>query len=208
MRYLLTVFPFILIAGSYGCYLLIVKKEYVKLIYRVILYGIIIGGIAATITTYIPREMYDLEKGSPQPDFKKGYTIIKNIRKEGDIIISPHTHLSKIYLHDRGFWLPISLNGRTSEIAANTVNGGDYYTGAPIIPDRASLENILSTMHGYIIIDSMAKTRLKDTFTYIINHPNIAPVYYEKGETDDIVAIYAFGIGEKITPVIVSEQIQ
>ena len=102
--------------------------------------------------------------------------------------------MSKIYLGDRGLWLPISLNGRSQEIIANNINGGDYYTGAPIIPDRAALEYILTTMHGYIIIDSMAKVRLKDTFTYIINHPRIIPVYYEKSSTNDVIVVYGFGI--------------
>lgn len=195
MRYLLVVFPFLLIAGSYGLYLIVAKKDYLQPIHRLIFYSIIIGIFASTMATFIPTEWYHLEVGSPQPDFKKGYMIIKNLQKEGDIIISPYTQLTKIYLGDRGLWLPISLTGRTSEIASNTINGGDYYTGAPIIPTIDALTNILNTEHGYIIIDSMARARLKGLFTTIIEHPRVIPVFYEESPTHDIIAVYAFGIG-------------
>ncbi len=194
MRYILPVFPFLLIIACYSIYLLAIKTSYTKEIYQIFLYCGIIAVISIPIITLLPRTIYNLEIGSPQPNFKIGYGAIKKLQKDGDIIISPYTQLSKIYLGNRGSWLPISLNGRTSEIASNTINGGDYYTGAPIIPDRAALENILNTQRGYIIIDSMAKARLKDTFTYIINHPNIIPVYYEKSPTNDIIAVYGFGL--------------
>ena len=91
-------------------------------------------------------------------------------------------------------WLPISLNGKSNEITDNNINGGDYYTGAPIIADRVELEKILMTKSGYIILDSMAKTRLKDTFTYIVDHPRIIPVYYEKSATNDVIVVYGFGL--------------
>ena len=159
-----------------------------------ILYFIIIGAVAFTTSTFIPQSIYNLESGSPQPNFKKAYTIINNLKKNGDVIISPYTHLSKIYLDDKGLWLPISLTGRTSEITANTINGGDYYTGAPIIPDQTALENILNTMHGYIVIDSMAKVRLKGLLTAIINHPRVTLLYDNKSATNDVVAVYSFGI--------------
>ncbi len=192
MRYLLTLFPFILIAGCYGSYLIVTNQKYIKNAYAILMYGCIILAIAAPALTFIPKTLYDLEVGSPQPDFKQGYGFIKKLQKEGDVVISPHTHLSKIYLNDKGFWLPISLNGRSSEIAGNNINGGDYYTGAPIIPDRSALEYLLSTLHGYIIIDGMAQVRLKDIFTYIINHPSVVPVYFIQSDTNDTVAIYQF----------------
>jgi hypothetical protein len=196
MRYLLTIFPFLLIAGSYGIYLLIVKKEYMKSTYRVAIYLLIVGGIASTMTVFIPQNIYNLEIGSPQPNFKKAYSAVQKIKTSEDLVISPYTHLSKIYLNDRGLWLPISLTGRTSEIAANTINGGDYYTGAPIIPNKESLDQILNTYHGYIIIDDMARVRLKDTFTFLVNHPRVAPAYYEENETGETIVVYGFGIGE------------
>lgn len=194
LRYFLTIFPFLLVAGSYGIYLIIVKKEYTKPIIRMIFYIVLMGSIASTVIILIPQKIYQLETGSPQPNFKKGYAVIQQLQKKEDLIISPYTHLSKIYLGNKGIWLPISLTGRTNEIIAHTINGRDYYTGAPIV-SNAELITILDTSHGYIIIDSMARARLKGLFTSIIEHPRIAPVFYEKSPTNDIIAVYAFGIG-------------
>ncbi len=192
MRYLLTIFPFLLIGGAYGSYLIITSQKFLKPILNNVLYVGIVISIVASSLTFLPKVMYNLEIGSPQPDFKQGYAIIKKLQKENDIIISPYTHLSKIYLDNKGFWLPISLTGRASEITRNTINGTDYYTGAPIISDRSMLEYMLSTVHGYIIIDDMAKSRLRETFTYIINHPSVVPVYYIKNSTNESIAIYQF----------------
>lgn len=205
MRYLLTIFPFLIIIGCYGIYLIIIKKDYTEKIYQLCLYLCIVIFMSVSTVTLLPQTIYNLETGSPQPNFKTGYTIIDNLRKEGDIIISPYTQLSKIYLQDKGLWLPISLTGYTNEITRNTINGNDYYTGAPIIPDEIALKNILDTMHGYIIIDSMAKKRLKETFTLIINHHQITPIYYESNDaTNDIIAVYEFG--KKIQSVHINDQ--
>jgi len=195
MRYLLSVFPFLLVAASAGLYLLIVKEDYIKPIYRDIIYIIVIGALASTVATFIPQSTYKLEIGSPQPNFKNGYRAIGELRKEGDIILSPYAHLSKIYLGDRGLWLPISLTGRKSEIATYTINGGDYYTGAPIIPDAESLKHILDTNHGYIVMDSMAKIRLRDWLPTIIENPRVVIVYYEENNNSrDFIAVYGFGV--------------
>lgn len=194
MRYLLPVFPFLIIIACYSIYLLAIKTPYMKEGYQILLYCGIIAVMSIPTITLIPQTIYNLEIGSPQPNFKVGYGAIKKLKKEDDIIISPYTQLSKIYLGDKGLWLPISLTGYANEITRNTINGTDYYTGAPIIADQVALEHILNTMHGYIIIDSMAKARLKDTFTYIINHPRVIPVYYEKSTTNDVIAVYGFGL--------------
>ncbi len=194
MRYILPIFPFLIIIGCYSIYLLTIKPQYTKEFYQVVLYCGVIILLSIPTITLIPRTIYNLEIGSPQPNFKIGYNAIKKLRKEGDVVISPYTQLSKIYLEDRGLWLPISLNGRSEEVIASNINGGDYYTGAPIIADQEAFEKILMTKSGYIILDSMAKRRLKDTFTYIIEHPRIIPVYYEKSTTNDVIVVYGFGL--------------
>lgn len=194
MRYLLPVFPFLIIIACYSIYLLAIKTPYAKEKYQLFFFCSIVAVMSIPIVTFIPKTIYNLEIGSPQPNFKIGYSAIRTLQKDDDVVISPYTQLSKIYLKDRGLWLPISLNGRSDEITNNNINGGDYYTGAPIIPDKTALEKILNTQHGYIVIDSMSKKRLKDTFTYIINHPRVIPVYYEKSTTNDVIAVYGFGL--------------
>lgn len=196
MRYLLTVFPFLIIAGTYGLYLIIIKINIIKKsIIEIIFYTVAVIALGITFCTLIPVSHYKLEIGSPQPNFKGAYTAINSLKKDDDIIISPYTHLSKIYLQDRGLWLPITLTGKRDEIIRNTINNTDYYTGAPIITDGVALQTILDTSHGYIVIDTMARIRIRELFNLIKDHPRVGTIYYNKNATGEEIAVYSFGFG-------------
>ncbi len=192
MRYLLSVFPFILILASYAIYFLMsrlfqFKNEFILgTISLMILFVINISHI-----TFSPHAVYELEKGSPQPNFKEAYASIGAQKKTNDIIISPYTQMSKIYLKDKGLWLPISLTGKKDEIAQKTIHGTDYYTGAPKINTLPEFTSLLNTKSGFVVFDLLGKTRLGKELAQTLTsfHPTLV---YHTGADFNEIWVYRF----------------
>ncbi len=131
------------------------------------------------LLTFIPQKHYPLFFGSPQPNFKEAYRFIKENKTEEDIVISPYTHLNKIYLQDIGILLPISLSGKTSQTQAIIERGFDYYTNAPVIESKEHLLELITNNTGFIVLDEMATKRLKNQFQEDkIFHFKIREVYH------------------------------
>ncbi|MCF7831351.1 MAG: glycosyltransferase family 39 protein [Candidatus Pacebacteria bacterium] len=103
-----------------------------------------------------------LDTGSPQPDFKHAYEYIKENKNPYDVVVSPYAHLTNIYLGYPETLLPISLTGRTQEFNLTiTKENTDYYTNAPIVQQDEFL-NFIHNNNGYIILDSMAISRIPE----------------------------------------------
>ncbi len=186
VRYLLTIFPLMLMLGSYSI-LQIVKKLRFKSESHV---NLLSCGLTLIILfpllTIVPTKSYPLEKGSPQPNFGEAYKIIKKTKMDGDIVISPYTHLSKIYLNDAGLWLPISLTAKTNEISQNTVDGRDYYTGAPKINSIEELKYNFNIRSGYLVIDELARVRLGIKTAEAIEASGLKEIYHSGKELNEI----------------------
>jgi 4-amino-4-deoxy-L-arabinose transferase-like glycosyltransferase len=158
-RYLLTIFPFILILAVFflekvASRLGIRKEAFVPVAVLVALCGIGYGNL-----TYIPQSLYTLERGSPQPDFKSGYEYILQHKGPDDVIVSPYAHLSKIYTGNEGLWLAIELSG-TKDVEEAVMRGTDYYTNAPTVATIDDIKNVMTSLSGYVIIDTHAYVRL------------------------------------------------
>lgn len=195
-RYLFPIFPFIIILFSYGItkFFEIIQKITKTKSYIFITLPSFILTILLIFPhlNFLPKETYLLEYGSPQPNFKEGYKIIKELKKDSDIIISPYTPLNKIYLNDIGFWLPISLSGKENELENIIYEERDYYTGAPAIINNNSLLKIINEESGFIIVDQMAKNRLGQTFNLINNHEKTKIIFEEKAPKLGNLWIYKF----------------
>ncbi len=219
MRYLFPVFPFLIIFSAYA----IIRT--LNLIYNFIIYKLKINrkplgselrvellkneNLKLTIATavaiallfphlaFIPQKHYPLKHGSPQPDFKTAYGIIKKHHEQNEqastsIIISPYAHLSKIYLNEKGILIPISLSGRITDMERLTKNNMDYYTGAPVIKNKEHFINTLNENTGFLVLDEMAKIRLKEQFkTEEIFHPKLKQIYHS-GKDFNSVWLYKF----------------
>ena len=193
IRYLLPVFPFLIILAVYFVYSLIQKIPYLlkfPIGQSIITLAIIILAFSHYLN-FSMKKFYPLEWDSPQPNFKEAYSIIKQNRQENDIIISPYTPLNKIYLGDKGFWLAISLTGKSGEIANNIINGKDYYTAAPVIENADQLLNLIENQKGFVVIDGMASSRLQAQMGGSINHPKIKEIY-KSGDGLNKIWVYQF----------------
>jgi hypothetical protein len=193
IRYLLPVFPFLIMLAVYFVYSLIQKIPYLSKFpigQSIITLTIILLAFSNHLNFSI-KEFYPLEWDSPQPNFKEAYSIIKQNRQENDAIVSPYTPLNKIYLGDKGLWLAISLTGKPEEVTSNIINGKDYYTAAPVIKEGGQLLNLIENQKGFIVIDGMASNRLKTQMGGNINHPKIKEIY-KSGNGLDKIWVYQF----------------
>ena len=195
-RYLLPLFPFIIILFCYGIEtifgtikkLLKIKPGFFSFFFS---FSIIVLFSFSSLN-FIPKKNYSLEPGSPQPNFKEAYKKIKEIKSDDDLIISPYTALSKIYLNDIGLWLPISLSGRKEELEKKLKEGKDYYTGSPIISNDEKLLEIINSKNGFIVIDQMAKNRIGKTFNLIDDNLKTKIIYHSKGPKLENIWVYQF----------------
>lgn len=99
--------------------------------------------------------------------------------------------MTKVYLGESGYWLPVSLTGRTAEIGERTINGGDYYTGAPRINSADELRTMIATKRGYIILDTMAKNRVGRDYLEVLKDPRVNLVF-RKITKNDLIELYHF----------------
>lgn len=187
MRYLFPVYPLMVMISVYAISRIVelTRKipESKKLLITILLAFLIFSGQIILK----PQNFYQSEFDSPRPDFKNAYGYISENRKEGDMIISPYAHLNRIYLNDKGHWLPISLSGKQSELQRTIVDGGyDYYVYAPIIKGIGHLKLLINNQHGFIVLDGMASLRLQGELLEITDNPNVTQVFHSGTQLNSI----------------------
>lgn len=190
-RYLLVISPFIFILLATG---LSGATEFIKDTtdrYLPITLSFIIGYCVVIGLHLTPVAHYPLESGSPQPDFKSAYELIHKTKSKDDIVIAPYTQMTSIYLGDPGYWLPVSLTGRSNEITDKTFNGTDYYTGAPKIDSPQTFKDLIATQRGYIVLDAMARARVGAEYLDALNSPRVTLVF-RKATESNLIELYHF----------------
>jgi 4-amino-4-deoxy-L-arabinose transferase-like glycosyltransferase len=194
MRYLFPMFFLLVIFSAYFLISLIKKIPLPSYLQKFKIPIILLLAIIIFFNhlVFIPQKHYSLKWGSPQPNFKEAYSIIKKEKTEKDIVISPYTHLSKIYLNDPGIWFPISLSGRTSQVKQLIEQGSDYYTGAPLIESKEHFVEILDNENGFVVLDMMATIRIRNQFREErFAHPKIEEIY-KSGSGLNAIWLYKF----------------
>ena len=197
MRYIFLVFPIMIILGTYGIWRLVdlsfMKTSKSLHVAKPVLLVILSLLVYQQFLTFTPTSFYHVETDSPRPDFSGAYKAIQKNLSDDDIIISPYAHLNQLYLGDRGYWLPISLTGKKSELEAKKARGFDFYTGAPMIENTDHLLTLFENESGYLILDEMAKIRLNERVQLIESHPEIAVIYSShQGSKLNGISVYRF----------------
>ncbi len=191
-RYLLVISPFIFVLTALAIneIMAFVRKYNDK--YLPITVTIVLGFLLFHTLSFKPQATYLLEEGSPQPPFAATYDLIKKTISPGDLVISPYTQMTNIYMGDPGYWLPVSLTGRKSEVAAKTINGRDYYTGAPKINSPEEMTDLINNHRGYIILDTMARNRLEPAMLDAIKNNKRSTLVFQKQTTNGSIQMYHF----------------
>jgi 4-amino-4-deoxy-L-arabinose transferase-like glycosyltransferase len=191
-RYLLVISPFIFILAGVAIneIIIFVKKYNDK--YLPLTCIIIIGFFLGHTLSFRPQATYTLEEGSPQPPFSETYDLIKKTTSPNDIILSPYTQMTNIYMGTPGYWLPVSLTGRKSEVASKTINGRDYYTNAPKVNSAEELTTLINEHRGYIILDTMARNRLPADMMDAIKNNSRSTMVFQKKTNNGSIQLYHF----------------
>ncbi len=206
-RYLFHVTPVIFILAAIGMLI-----SYQKIIGRVYKMSFVLGITLLFVTigggVLIPQSLYQLETDNPavartfpgtagyyaytpQPNWNKAYSFVRDTRTEGDMIISSHPHFTKIFLQEPGYWLGYNYHGM-SNLPSSIVNDREYYVGAIVIDNLDDFRHSTNGKSGYVIIDYMAADNriADDTLTYI--RRNLDLVYQDKTNEFSQIWIYRF----------------
>lgn len=160
---------------------------------RSILFVVIILAPALSFLDVVPRSIRFLERGSPQPDFKTVYSMIKNDRTERDVVISGFSQLHKVYLEEKGLWLKMNFNGDPLRVEDKVINGRDFYVGASIVSSVHELQGIIAKRHGFIIVDSMTDRQIPELFPMLEENPLVKRIYSDLGEKNGApIYLYRF----------------
>lgn len=190
-RYLFPLFVLMIIL-TVGILEFIWEKRLAKFIAPIILLV-----IAYPALNFAPKDFYKLEPRSPQPDFKTAYEIIAADKNENKIVLSDQAHMTKIYLGEPGYWLPISLTGRKSEIKEKIIETKndrvEYYAAAKVLDNNVELIELIEKNSGYIIIDGLGSVRIaEELMSTIISHPRVKLLYRSGAEKNDEISLYRF----------------
>jgi len=207
LRYLFPFFPLMIILFSYTIYRAVeiisfgIRKHHLRskqVLTNIRNYQLVlIIAFALTVAISFPCLQFtpkhpELEWGSPQPDFKAVFQEIEKSRSQADVIISPYAHFHQIYLGEKGFWLLMSLTGRQAAIEKQLKLGRDYYTAAPIVKDIDHFIELLNTQTGFVIIDDMARIRLRQEVAILLQHPKVEMIFESKKPKLGSIWLYKF----------------
>jgi hypothetical protein len=139
------------------------KLKKIKFILPILILALIILSMVVTPKAFVftPRANYYLEPFTPQPNFKGAYEAIKDQGWNDElVIVSPFTQLDKVYLGRSDYWLAISLDGR--KLDKSKLTAREYYNNALTIPDVKTLQEVINSRHGYIVVGDMALSKRLD----------------------------------------------
>ncbi len=188
VRYLYMVFPFMIILAAYSIYM---SSRIWNSQVRQALHTLFAFLLFLPLTTWTPHTHYQLEFGSPQPDFKSAYTFITQEKKPSDVILSPYTPLDMWYLGQTDYWLKFSLTGKQSDLLQYSNATREWYTNTPIIHNLEQLKEITQDTHGYILVDAMFHGHTDGIYhTYLSEHYDL--VYSKTISPVDSVWVYRF----------------
>ena len=157
-RYAFHLLPATFILASIGLFFVIenIEKKHLKYLPVVIfIVALIFGNF-----TFQPKTEYFLESDTfqnkrpkyfytPQPDYNKIFSYIRENKKDDDVTISAHPQMEKIYLGEAGYLLKYNTP------IFKQVSGKDPFTGADLLENISELESVVSTKHGYVVLDFM-----------------------------------------------------
>lgn len=166
-RYLLLITPFLFLYTAYfiswiGSYF---KKRYIVssvAFMLVVMFGVYFNnGIIL-----LPQPHYALEHYTPQPNYTKAYSFIRqNGFNEADHIISANPVMDIVYLGRSDYFIPWSLTGRDDSV--NLIGDREYYTNTRKLYGKGQssgldkIQSLQKSGNVYVVFDSLAQRRMQ-----------------------------------------------
>lgn len=193
-RYIFPLFPLMIIITSFSLWRLThivfgdihhAKRDMMAFIFIIL--------FALPSLSFLPRSFYELENGSPQPNFKDAFWFIQKTGNKNDIVISPYAHMTKLFLGQGGYQLKMSTNGISNNFKKSLINGRDYYVSAPVIEDLENLKRITNENRGFVLANFTIKVRLPDVYTFLNTDSRFRMVYKSLAPSrSDFIELYRF----------------
>ena len=157
-RYLLylTVFLFIFAAPA----LLYIPALFRDRRLQVVLVIAVMGFAMSNNFIFAPRSQVWLEPDTPQPDMRSALGSID--LQEDDIVITVYTALTELYLRKPDYWLAFDFSRMNRTDAWLNDDGREKYANVSPILDYKQFSDVVSSGHGYIIVDEMSRMRIDD----------------------------------------------
>jgi hypothetical protein len=166
-RYVLILYPLIIIWASYSIYYFfnLFKNKYLKYIYFIIIFIFI---LFTAKFTFLPQKEYSIDHTSPQPNFKEAYNIVPDNSK----IISWFPMMCEWYYWKKWkclYHLPVDYVWSQKSIKATLARWKDNYTKIPYLLDLNQLKN---WKKYYFIMDALSLHRIinKDILKNILKN--------------------------------------
>ncbi len=162
-RYLFFILPILFFFSCYS-FLHLVNLNKNKVISVLIALVLIFFVFNSNALIFKPQKEFLLELETPQPDFKSAFEYVKENINEKDLIITPYTSLSRIYLGKVDYAIDYNPSGvRFGSITySNTIY--DVYTNTTVL-DLTRFENLIFNNSGYIIVDKFSLRRMDQNIT-------------------------------------------
>lgn len=129
---------------------------------------------------------YDYYLYVPQPDWQRAYQYIEENRQSTDIIISPQTVFTNLYLGMKGYWLPFTFEWK------GKLNSKDGYFDAPMISGLSKFKSTINEFHGYIVFDYHSIDQKIDTEIFDYAQKNLELVFFDTLNAFSIIWVYKF----------------
>ena len=160
-RYMFFITPLLFM---YAAYALALLSHTMKKYAFILVVLIVFDAFTTHALIFWPKNTFELEDYTPQPNFNKAYRAIKKEMKDSDCVASPYPYMDKIYLGKSTWALPISYTGRDQDSTGQTKN--EHYSGTKMLYQRKTpIDNYLTSAINdcnstYFIIDAMSQFRV------------------------------------------------
>lgn len=205
-RYIFHILPALFIVGSVGLTLVIdrLKNWWMKLGLVLVILTIFFYSGAGV---WYPRDFYFLEADSeeeirrqerdyyvytPQPDFNLAYDVIRQRKKESDIVIAAYAVFNKIFLNEPGYWIKNRFNLAGGDTWIDPERDIEYYVGARVVDDLEELKKVMFENHGFIVLDFMSLDgRISlETFAWIKDRSKL--IFFDDKNLYSKIWVYEF----------------
>ncbi len=180
-RYLYFIFPILLIFSAYffGFLIELAQKYGERISAKTVLAltalafssMLLLMAYSPQVFMVSPKEDFDLGVNSPQADFKKAYSYVKENMQSSDVIIDTWPAVSLFYMGKSDYWLAFEADGIGLGINRFLANNGsnEIYANASVIKNVDTLKEVVAEHNrGWIVIDNTAWIRISsDTKEYI-----------------------------------------
>ncbi len=155
-RYMLylTVFLFIFAAPAFFYVARQFRDKRVSLVVMVVILGLAMSHNSV----FAPQSKLWLESDTPQPDMRGALNAID--ASNDDTVITVYTALTEIYLRKPDYWLAFDFSKMNNTRGWLNDEGMERYTNVTPILDAGQFSEVVSSGHGYVIIDEMSKMRI------------------------------------------------